>query len=71
MRLLFLLLGEKVRMRASVKHKLIRFYDRPHPGPLLRGEGETLVAVSQIHAPVIEEVHPAGRGLPRPTCRAI
>jgi hypothetical protein len=44
-RLLFLLLGEKVRMRAGVKHK-IRLNDRPHPGPLLRGEGEMFAALT-------------------------
>jgi hypothetical protein len=38
-RLLFLLPGEKVRMRASVKQ--IGKNDRPHPCPLLQGEGES------------------------------
>jgi len=44
--------GEKVRMRADVKHKLV-WNDRPHPGPLLQGEGETFGAHIEISRDLI------------------
>ena len=33
-----------------VRENNFSFNDRPHPGPLLRGEGETLAAFFQIRA---------------------
>jgi hypothetical protein len=39
--------GERTQVRAGVKHKN-RLNDRPHPGPLLQGEGETFAVPLKI-----------------------
>jgi hypothetical protein len=61
--------GEKVRLRAGIKHKSnfaekVRLNDRPHPGPLLQGEGESSAVILKIRTTEFAGRHPQNQTQP-------